>query len=194
MVTPGRSRADRFVAMNVRINRLGAALITLSFAAACAGCSGSDRGYSVPTSVCGFPAPESVVGPLLPDGDKVREVPGGSDSGGTTQGCDVLVDQKRALTVTVSKVKKFYDPMSELESFKFTDRAEMTRLGFEGAGAVGDKSSMVSAKCGVDGTPYVNVDVTVNPDVNSDISKRRKDLERFTREYTTGVLKNLGCA
>jgi len=97
------------------------------------------------------------------------------------------------LFILVHKTEKFYDPMAETEAYKFTNRKSMGELPFDGAGAVGDKNAMITARCDAPKTPYVIVDTSAYARGNDDVTQHRKDIARFTEEFTMEVKKALNC-
>ncbi|WP_157839944.1 hypothetical protein [Streptomyces megasporus] len=66
-------------------------------------------------------------------------------------------------------------------------------LPFDGAGAVGDKNAMVTARCDAPDAPYVIVDVIVHEKVNDDVTQRRADIAEFIKTFTPKVKKEVGC-
>ena len=173
------------------LSGIAAATAAVGLAATLSGCSGGGQEYAAPGKVCGAQVKKDTLLPLLPDGEKVKEQP--ADSIESDSGCDIVVDDKIALSVYEEYVSKPYDPMAELESYKFKHRQRISGLPFPGKGAVGDTNAMISTKCGTSKAAYLLVDVKVDKGVNSDVKKRREDIQRFAESYVPNVLKKLNC-
>lgn len=162
----------------------------VGLAAALAGCSGGGREYALPGKVCDVPVKKGTLSPLLPDGEKLREVPGGLP--GSRSGCALVVDRARILTVSVSSVDKLYDPMAGLESYKFSHRKRIPKLPFAGKGAVGDTNAMISTECGSPEAEFLIVDFIIRNEHVS-VKQRRKDLQHFAEAYVPDVRRTLKC-
>lgn len=129
--------------------------------------------------------------PFMPPGNELTHQ--GDPLTGTRTKCEIVVDRSDVLSVLLWKVEKFYDPMAEAEEYKFTNRKRMGKLPFDGAGAVGDKNAMVTARCDAPDAPYVIVDVIVHEKVNDDVTQRRADITEFIKTFTPKVKAEIGC-
>jgi hypothetical protein len=171
-----------------------ASALTLCLALLLTAC-GSGREYTVPKEACGVTLDEKRLDPFLFDGKKL-EVTGGSliETGTNTQGaCTIRVDGKDVVHLRVDKVDKIYDPMAELDAFRFTNREKMEGLPFSGLGALGDRNSMVSTGCAGPKADYVIVHVVVRSQAGDDVAERRKNIDSFTLDFVPEVKKALGC-
>ncbi|MGH3311642.1 MAG: hypothetical protein ACRDP3_13825 [Streptomyces sp.] len=168
-----------------------AAVVAVGLTVTLTGCSSGGRGYATPTKTCGIPVKKDALLPLLPDGENVGEESAGSVT--SDRGCDVIVDERVVLSVYEAYVDKLYDPMADLESYKFKHRKPIQRLPFAGKGAVGHTNAMISTKCGGPKVKYLLVDIDVDKAVNSDVKQRRKDMERFVEAYVPNAQKKLKC-
>lgn len=156
---------------------------------------GGGREYAVPEQACGITVDRTALDPFLPDGEKI-EVVGGSlvETGEDTRGhCEIRVDGKRAVYLRVGKVDKLYDPMDEVDAFRFTNREKMSGLPFPGEGALGDAAAMVNTGCTAPGAAYLSVLVTVDGTADDEVAERRKNIEAFTFDFVPEVKKALGC-
>ncbi|MGW1465557.1 hypothetical protein ACWCPT_14620 [Streptomyces sp. NPDC002308] len=166
------------------------AVLVLSLTA----CSGG-RDYAVPKEMCGVSLDAKKLDPFLFDG-KTIEVLGGSlvDTGTNSWGkCGMRVDGKFVLSLEVEKVDKLYDPMAELESFRFVHREKVKDLPFPGLGALGDSNSMVSTGCSSAAADFLIAYVDVDGAAQDDVAGRRKDLQALTVDLVPRVKKALGC-
>ncbi|MFE3491963.1 hypothetical protein ACFXOS_02520 [Streptomyces sp. NPDC059175] len=179
--------------MTKALRRAVASALTTCLALALAACGGG-RDYTVPKEACGVELNAGVLDPFFFDGENL-EIVGDSliETGKNTRGhCEIRVDGKKAIYLRVAKVDKIYDPMDQLEAFRFTNRKKMKDLPFAGLGALGDATSMVSTGCAGPKADYLSVLVTVNGQVG-DVAERRKNIEAFTVDFVPKVKKELGC-
>jgi hypothetical protein len=177
--------------MKRTLSGVAASLAAVGLAATLGGCSGGGKEYATPGKVCGVPVKEDAFLPLLPDGEKVKEQP--ADSIESDSGCDIVVDGQVALSVYEEYVSKPYDPMAELESYKFKNRKPIRGLSVAGKGAVGDTNVMITTKCGKPKAEYLLVDVKVDKEAGGDVSQRRKDMQEFAESYVPNAQKKLDC-
>ncbi|MFE7951118.1 hypothetical protein [Streptomyces sp. NPDC057426] len=176
------------------MRHVAATTLTCCLALALTACGGG-REYTVPEAACGVPLGEKALEPFLVDGEKI-EVVGDSlvESGTGTQGtCELRVDGKEMVHLRVHKVDKIYDPMADLDAFRFTNRAKMEALPFSGLGALGDRNSMVSTECASPKADYLVLHTVVRSPAEDDVAERRKDIEAFTLDFVPKVKKALGC-
>ncbi|WP_228978081.1 hypothetical protein [Streptomyces sp. DH12] len=178
-----------------RTRRAGASALTVCLALSLAGCGGG-RGYTVPEEACGVPLNEKALEPFLIDGEKL-EVSGGSviRTGTDTRGaCWIRVDGKQVVHFQVDKVDKIYDPMAPLEEFRFTNRAAMKDLPFDGLGALGDSTAMISTACSGPQASHLIAYVSVDGKAGGDLAERRRNVEALALDFVPEVKKALGCA
>ncbi|MFJ5873995.1 hypothetical protein [Streptomyces sp. S1] len=171
-----------------------AAVLTACLALSVAACGGG-REYAVPKEACGVALDEKTLDPFLFDGEELT-VTGGSliETGTSVQGaCDIRVDGEPAVRLRVDKVDKVYDPMAELEAFRFANREKIEKLPFPGLGALGDRNSMVSTACAGPKANHLVVHVVVGGESGGDVAERRRDIEAFTVDFVPKVKKALGC-
>ena len=174
--------------------RVTAFSLTACMAVSLTACGGG-REYTVPKAACGVPLNEKMLEPFLFDGEKL-EVTGGSviETGTSSHGsCEIRVDGKHVVRLEVEKVDKLYDPMDPSEEFRFTNRKKISGLPFDGLGALGDSSSMVSTGCSGDEVDYLIAYVSLDGEADGDVMQRREDLESFTLDFVPKVKKKLGC-
>ncbi|MEJ8658761.1 hypothetical protein [Streptomyces sp. MS1.AVA.4] len=180
--------------MTRSFRRASASALTACLALSLTAC-GSGRDYTVPKEACGIALNEKTLDPFLFDG-KELEVVGDSliETGTNTQGaCVIRVDGKEVVHLRVDKVDKIYDPMAELDAFRFTNREKMESLPFSGLGALGDRNSMISTGCASRKADHVIVHVVVGSQADGDVADRRKNIETFTLDFVPKVKKALGC-
>ncbi|WP_328399472.1 hypothetical protein OHS70_21540 [Streptomyces sp. NBC_00390] len=142
-----------------------------------------------------MPLNEKALEPFLVDGEKI-EVKGDSviDTGTKTSGsCNIEVDDWLVVGLEVDKVDKLYDPMGELDSFRFQNREKIESLPFEGLGAVGDYNAMVSTGCAAGTADHLVVQITISRQSSGDVAERRKNIEAFTSDFVPKLKKELGC-
>ncbi|MGW2838430.1 hypothetical protein ACWCWD_11605 [Streptomyces sp. NPDC001493] len=138
---------------------------------------------------------EKKIAPFLFDGEKI-DVRGDSvvDTGPINRAvCTIRVDGRLVISLEVDKVDQIYDPMAELDSFRFTNRRKMAELPFAGVGALGDSNSMVSTGCSGAAADFLIAYVVVDGAVKDDVAGRRKALEAFTVDFVPKVKRALGC-
>ena len=136
---------------------------------------------------------KNAVGPLLPDGQRVDQIPGPGKAG-YSAGCEIRTGHRYPIAFDRAYVSRPHDPMGKDLAHNFTRRSEMAALPFPGKGALGDKSAMVTAKCGATKAPYLIVNVEVDTHTESNVKKRREDIARFTKALVLSTKKKLGCA
>ncbi|WP_255311873.1 hypothetical protein [Streptomyces sp. PTY087I2] len=136
---------------------------------------------------------EKELTPLLPHGEKV-EVNGDSIVTNSGSYCGLSVDDYPAVSLAVEQVDKFYDPMGELGSFRFTNRKKMEPLPFDGSGAMGDKNVMISTPCGLPKADHLLVFLIVGEKVTKDVNERRSDMEAFMLDFVPRVKKAMACS
>ncbi|MCX5399376.1 hypothetical protein [Streptomyces sp. NBC_00102] len=181
--------------MSSTVGRFAAASGLVACLALSLAACGGGREYAVPKEVCGVGLSEKALDPFLVDGEKFRTV-GGSlvDTGKGTWGrCQIEVDDWLVVDLTVEKNEKLYDPMDDLESFRFENREKIPALPFEGLGAVGDRNAMVSTGCSSPNAEFLSVQMNLSRQVEGDVTRRRKDLEAFAADFVPRVKKALGC-
>ncbi|WP_406384365.1 hypothetical protein [Streptomyces sp. NBC_01618] len=133
--------------------------------------------------------------PFLVDGEELKVV-GDSliDTKGKSQGrCEISVDDWLVANLEVDKVDKLYDPMGDLDSFRFRNREEIKDLPFKGLGAVGDYNAMVSTGCEAPTADHLIVLVTISLKAGGDVAERRKHIQDLTLDFVPKVKKALGC-
>ncbi|WP_254812208.1 hypothetical protein [Streptomyces cavourensis] len=108
--------------------------------------------------------------------------------------CSINVDDYRAASLAVEQVDKFYDPMSERESFRFENRKQMAPLPFGGAGAMGDRNVMISTPCGLPAADHLILFLIAGEKAQKDVSVRRNDMERFMLDFVPRVKKAMACS
>ncbi|WP_103760808.1 hypothetical protein [Streptomyces sp. SM10] len=157
------------------------------------GCSGGSREYALPKDLRGVPVGEEELSPLLQDGEKL-DVRGGLLATSTSI-CSVGVDDYPSVDAQVEKVDTFDDPMGELDSFRFTNRRAMAMvpLPFDGAGAMGDRNVMISARCAAPEADHPVVYISVGEKAQGDVGRRRADTERFALAFVPSAKKEIGC-
>ncbi|MEU8705895.1 hypothetical protein [Streptomyces sp. NPDC048565] len=154
------------------------------------GCD-AGRDYATPEDVCGVPVGKEEIEPLLPDGEKL--VVDGEPLADLSGMCYVTVDSDKGVTASVERTDRLYDPMGKLVAYKFANRKKMSALPFDGAGAVGDKNFVISARCDTAEVPYLTVSVGVGERAEKDVEKRRADIERFALSFVPAVKKEMAC-
>ncbi|MFG3407550.1 hypothetical protein [Streptomyces sp. NPDC048142] len=171
--------------------RARTAVVFVGLALLLSGC-GSSREYAIPKEVCGVPAGEKELTPLLPHGEKFEE---NGDSIVTKTGsyCGVIVDNYQVISLLVDQVDKFYDPMGKLSSFRFTNRKKMVPLPFGGSGAMGDRNVLISTPCGLPEADHLMVSLTAGEKVTKDVNERRSDMEAFMLDFVPRVKKAMAC-
>ncbi|MFV5996730.1 hypothetical protein ACNPQM_31095 [Streptomyces sp. NPDC056231] len=173
---------------------LAASVLTCCLALSLTACGGG-RGYAVPKKACGVPLNEKKIDPFLVDGKELKVV-GDSliDTKGKSQGrCEISVGDWLVANLEVDKVDKLYDPMGDLDSFRFRNREKIKNLPFEGLGAVGDYNAMVSTGCAAPTADHLVVLVTISLKSGGDVAERRKHIKAFTIDFVPKVKKALGC-
>ena len=173
-----------------RWSRTKALAVVCGLALLGAGCGGG-REYAVPKDLCGIPVGEKEISPLLPDGEKL--VVQGDPLVDLSGMCYVTVDSDKGVVVSLEKTDRFYDPMGKLVGYKFTNRKKMSPLPFDGAGAMGDKNFVISARCDAPGTPYLTVSASVGDRAEKDVAGRRADMEKFALAFVPSVKKEMAC-
>ncbi|MEL5956872.1 hypothetical protein AADR41_19210 [Streptomyces sp. CLV115] len=173
---------------------LAASVLNCCLALSLTACGGG-RGYAVPKEACGVPLSEKKIDPFLVDGNELKVV-GDSllDTKGKSQGrCEISVDDWLVANLEVDKVDKLYDPMGDLDSFRFRNREKIEDLPFKGLGAVGDYSAMVSTGCAASTADHLVVLVTISRKSGGDVAERRKRIKDFTLDFVPKVKKALSC-
>ncbi|MEW2487859.1 hypothetical protein [Streptomyces sp. NPDC048411] len=176
------------------LRRTAACALTAGLALSLTAC-GSGREYTVPKEACGISINERTLDPFLFDGKELKVV-GDSliDTKGKGQGrCEISVDDWLVANLEVDKVDKLYDPMGDLDSFRFKNRDEIKDLPFEGLGAVGDYNAMVSTGCAAPTADHLVVLVTISLKAGGDVTERREDIQDFTLDFVPKAKKALGC-
>ena len=128
---------------------------------------------------------EKTLDPFLVDGEKL-EVKGDSliePGPGNQAMCEIRVDGKEMVHLRVDRVDKIYDPMAEVDAFRFENRQKLENLPFSGLGALGDRNSMVSTRCAGPKADYLVVHVVVRSPADDDVAKRREDITSFTVDF-----------
>ncbi|MGW3391399.1 hypothetical protein [Streptomyces cinereoruber] len=176
-------------------HRSTAAFLACGLALSLTACGGG-REYAVPKEACGVALDAKTLDPFLFDGEKL-EIKGDSliETGTSVQGaCGIGVDGRPVIDLRVDKVDRLYDPMAELDAFRFTHREKIEKLPFPGLGALGDRNSMVSTECAGPEADHLVVHVVVGgQDDGGDVAERRKNIEAFTFDFVPKVKKALGC-
>ncbi|MFD9952431.1 hypothetical protein [[Kitasatospora] papulosa] len=176
--------------MTRRLFRTAAPAVVCGLGLLLAGCGGG-RAYALPKDLCGVPVDQDALSPLLQDGEKLDVV--GDPLATSTSICAVSVDHYPAVSIQADRTDKFYDPMAELESFRFTNRKEMPTPPFDAAGAVGDRSVMITARCEAPAARYAVVNFTFGDRAEEDVDRRRADMEAFALAFVPSVKKELAC-
>ncbi|MFH9292298.1 hypothetical protein [Streptomyces sp. NPDC017520] len=171
--------------------RLRTAVAFVGLALFVSGC-GSSREYAIPKEACGVPMGEKELTPLLPHGEKL-DVVGDSVVKKVGSYCSINVDNYRAVSFSVEQVDKFYDPMGELDSFRFTNRKKMAPLPFDGSGAMGDRNVMISTPCGLPQADHLVVFLIAGEKATKDVNERRSDMEAFMLDFVPRVKKTMAC-
>ncbi|PAZ14871.1 hypothetical protein CLM62_16765 [Streptomyces sp. SA15] len=65
-----------------------------------AGCSSSDKQYTVPESLCGIKVPQNALTSVLPNGEELTEHP---ESSGSTKRCRIHVDGESVLSASTER-------------------------------------------------------------------------------------------
>ncbi|MFF3128166.1 hypothetical protein ACFVRD_39090 [Streptomyces sp. NPDC057908] len=176
--------------MTNAVRRTAACALTTGLALSLAACGGG-RQYTVPKQACGVPISEKALDPFLVDGKKFTVL--GKPLATGEGNCAIWVDEWLVVDLRLEKVDKLYDPMDELEAFRFTNREKMKDLPFARLGALGDASSMVSTGCAGPTADYLVVQIDVDGQADGDVAERRKHIQDFTLDFIPKVKKALDC-
>ncbi|RDG37698.1 hypothetical protein [Streptomyces corynorhini] len=127
---------------------------------------------------------------LLPDGKKLEERGGSLED--SPSFCKLLVDKSLTVFITTYQADEYYDPMDPKEAHRFSNRAKMKDIPAEWEGAIGDNYSTITTKCTGPSAKYVVTEISAKAG-DDDTSQRRKDIQDFATEFTSGVKKKIGC-
>ncbi|MFI6289504.1 hypothetical protein ACIBCM_33005 [Streptomyces sp. NPDC051018] len=170
----------------------GAATAGTLAAVAVAVCTGPERGYAVPTRICGTPVAPGTLGPLLPPGGSYRESDRASRPGGPR--CRLYVDDELAVylsgDVVPAGLNPFDNPRGLVNRFENPGKPGIgidSRLGDDGAAAL-----IACERQGVPMRFVLHVDLSY--EVPPDTGERRRRLGEFLASALVEWSTAAGCA
>lgn len=166
--------------------------ITLVALLSCLGissCTTESPPYQTPTRLCNADVSDTSIQPLLPSGNsvKVRD----RTVSERLFSCSISVDDHRAMTVHINRVREAFDPVKEGSALY--DYSGLEEISFDGRAAVANEGAVASILCHSTGErPYLSFDIFLySPEDSLDVS--RADIEQFLREFVPAIKDRERC-
>ncbi|MGW4561401.1 hypothetical protein ACWEN3_02995 [Streptomyces sp. NPDC004561] len=154
-----------------------------------AGCSKTQPG--IPDNFCHVPVDNSVIAPLVPDGDSLEQKYTPFDSHPGAQ-CDLSVDGRGVLSVAVHRWDRAPDTTDWNKVGSPYKYAAQRKVAFPGHASIGSDHAVVEATCNTR-TAYVSVVVDFWGNRVEDTPAGYKKLLRFVNDFIPRETKKLDC-
>lgn len=154
-----------------------------------AGCSKTQP--NVPANFCHVPVDNSVLAPLVPNGDSLEQKYTPFESHPGAQ-CDLSVDGRGVLSVAVRRWDRAPDPTDWNKVGSPYKYAAQRKVTFPGHASIGSGRAVVEATCNTRNA-YVSIVVDFWGDRVEDTPTGYKKLQRFVNDFVPRETKKFHC-